>query len=142
MKVHGYRIELGEVRSVLLEHDGVRDAVVVAVGAASDKRLVAYCVPADGVLDVAGLTAHVSARLPEYMVPAVFVSLDALPLNANGKVDRRALPDPDTAALDAGPVFVGPRTEVEERIASVWREVLGLERVGVTESFFDLGGHS
>ncbi|MGI5152392.1 amino acid adenylation domain-containing protein [Plantactinospora sp. CA-294935] len=142
VKVHGYRIELGEVRSVLLEHDAVRDAVVVAVGAASDRRLVAYCVSADGELDVAGLAAHVSTRLPEYMVPAGFVSLDALPLNANGKVDRRALPDPDAAAVDAGPVFVGPRTGVEERIAGVWREVLGLDRVGVTESFFDLGGHS
>ncbi|WP_422770144.1 amino acid adenylation domain-containing protein [Plantactinospora sp. WMMC1484] len=142
VKVHGYRIELGEVRSVLLEHEAVRDAVVVAVGSASDRRLVAYCVPRSGELDVAGLTAQVSGRLPEYMVPAVFVSLDALPLNANGKVDRRALPDPDAAVVDVGSVFVGPRTGVEERIAAVWCAVLGLDRVGVTESFFDLGGHS
>ncbi|MDG4786446.1 amino acid adenylation domain-containing protein [Micromonospora sp. WMMD1102] len=142
VKVHGYRIELGEIRSVLLAHSAVRDAAVVAVGSASDKRLVAYCVPASGELPVSGLVEHCGARLPEYMVPAVFVSLDALPLNANGKVDRRALPDPDSAVVDAGPVFVGPRSETEERVAAVWREVLGLDRVGVTESFFDLGGHS
>ncbi|MBE1491976.1 non-ribosomal peptide synthetase [Plantactinospora soyae] len=142
VKVHGYRIELGEVRSVVLAHPAVRDVVVVAVGSASDRRLVAYWVPADGVVGVDVLVAHCVDRLPEYMVPAVFVSLDGLPLNANGKVDRRGLPDPDSAVVAAGPVFVAPRTAIEVRVAGVWREVLGLDRVGVHESFFDLGGHS
>jgi aryl carrier-like protein len=141
VKIHGYRIELGEVQAVLLDHRSVREAVVLAVGPVGDKRLVAYCVPVDGPLPPAAeLVTHCSAVLPEYMVPSAFVAVERMPLNANGKVDRAALPVPD--AEDTGSVFVAPRTAVEERIAGVWRAVLGRDQIGVFDSFFDLGGHS
>ncbi|MFD4620266.1 amino acid adenylation domain-containing protein, partial [Streptomyces bauhiniae] len=151
VKVRGYRIELGEIEAQLRKHARVRD-VVVAVrelgsGAGSgsvsgEKSLVGYVVTVDGSApDVTELRAHLAAALPDYMVPAAFVALDAIPLTVNGKVDHRALPAPDLAAF-AAQRYVAPRTPVEERLASVWSEVLGLERVGVEDSFFDLGGDS
>ncbi|MCM0679151.1 condensation domain-containing protein, partial [Micromonospora phytophila] len=136
VKVRGYRIELGEIRSALRELPGVRDAAVVADGEPGKVRLIAYVVgevPAD-------LGDRLAARLPEYMVPSVLVPMEHIPLNANGKLDRRALPAPDDAAT--GRAHVAPRTAVEERIAAVWCQVLGLERVSVEDSFFDVGGHS
>ncbi|WP_412543787.1 amino acid adenylation domain-containing protein [Longispora sp. K20-0274] len=139
VKIHGYRIELGEIQTVLLEHPGVREAaVVVHEDEAGEKRLVGYVVPEAG--PVTGLAEHCGTRLPEYMVPPVFMSLDRLPLNANGKVDRKALPVPDVEETERE--FIGPRTPTEEHVAAVWRRVLDLDRVGVTDSFFDLGGHS
>ncbi|MGW7155526.1 amino acid adenylation domain-containing protein, partial [Streptomyces sp. NPDC054887] len=130
VKVRGYRIELGEIRAALVAHPQVSDATVVV---SDDQRLIAYVV---GVAD--DLAAWLAGSLPEYMVPSVFVELDAIPLTANGKTDRRALPDPE-ASEDS---YVAPRNPVEERIAAVWRQVLGLEKVGVEDNFFDLGGHS
>ncbi|MEV0187406.1 amino acid adenylation domain-containing protein, partial [Kitasatospora purpeofusca] len=143
VKIRGYRIELGEIEACLREHAQVRDAVVaVREGEAGEKTLAAYLVVAHGAtLDAAELRAHLGAALPEYMVPAAFVELAAVPLTANGKVDLRALPAPDLAAF-AGAAFVAPRTPVEERLAAVWAEVLGLSEVGVEDSFFDLGGDS
>ncbi|MEU7876479.1 amino acid adenylation domain-containing protein, partial [Dactylosporangium sp. NPDC049140] len=129
VKVRGFRIELGEVEAAIRDQAGVSAAVVVADGA----RLVAYVV---GQCSVDGLRE----RLPDYMVPAVFVEMTALPLNANGKVDRRALPAPDAPAVTAE--YVAPRTPVEEAIAEVWGTVLGVERVGLFDDFFALGGHS
>ncbi|MFB4300962.1 amino acid adenylation domain-containing protein [Actinomadura sp. NTSP31] len=134
VKIRGYRVEPGEVRAVLLSHPEVRDAAVVA----EDGTLAAYVV-GDGT---AGLREHCAARLPGYMVPAAFVALDRLPLTANGKLDRRALPAPDRRALAAQGEPVPPRTVTEERIAAGYREVLGIETVGVEDSFFDLGGDS
>jgi amino acid adenylation domain-containing protein len=139
LKVRGFRIEPGEIESALLAHPGVREAVVMARGEDEAKRLVAWVV--GGGVDAAGLRAHLLAHLPDYMVPAAFVFLDALPLTRHGKVDRRALPEPDAGAL-AGAGYVAPRTPTEELLAAVWAELLGVERVGVNDGFFELGGHS
>ncbi|WP_158102566.1 non-ribosomal peptide synthetase [Lentzea kentuckyensis] len=132
VKIRGYRVELGEVRAALLAQPSVRDAVVLLRPTESgENALTAYVV---GEADADELRT----RLPEYMVPAVFQSIDAIPLTANGKLDQRALPAPAAAADE----FVPPSTPAEEVIASVWTEVLGIERISVHDSFFDLGGHS
>jgi amino acid adenylation domain-containing protein len=139
VKVRGFRIEPGEIESALLAHPSVREAVVLARGEDEAKRLVAWVV-ADGV-DAAGLRTHLLAHLPDYMVPAAFVFMDALPLTRHGKVDRRALPEPDAGAL-AGAGYLAPRTPTEELLAALWAELLGAARVGVDDGFFELGGHS
>ncbi|HYH79360.1 MAG TPA: amino acid adenylation domain-containing protein, partial [Longimicrobium sp.] len=139
LKVRGFRIEPGEIEAELLRHPGVREAVVLARDdRAGEKRLVAYVV-ADAWPGAEALRAHLSARLPDYMVPGALIALDALPLTPSGKVDRRALPEPDLAAEGA---YVAPRTAAEEVLAEIWGEVLGVERVGVADGFFELGGHS
>ena len=142
VKIRGLRIELGEVEARLGLHAAVRDAVVVALDNGGDKRLVAYVTARDGAsIDVAALREHMLAQLPEYMVPAAYVALEAMPVSANGKLDRRALPEPDDAAL----VRRGdeaPQGEVEETLAAIWRTLLGLERIGRHDNFFELGGHS
>ncbi|NPC46572.1 non-ribosomal peptide synthase/polyketide synthase, partial [Corallococcus exiguus] len=142
VKVRGFRIELGEIEAALRRAPGLKDAVVVAKGEAADKRLVAYVTPkADTSLEVEALKAHLRQGLPEYMVPATFVVMDALPLNSNGKVDRKALPEPDAHAIEARD-FVAPRDALEMQLARIWEDVLGVRSVGVRSSFFELGGHS
>jgi acyl carrier protein len=138
VKIRGFRIEPGEVEAAMAAHPGVSEArVMMREDQPGDKRLVAYVV---GSVEMDGLHAHLRRSLPEYMVPRAIVALDRLPLNANGKVDRKALPLPEYAA-DADR-YVAPRTPVEEVLAGIWAETLRLGRVGVEESFFDLGGHS
>ncbi|HET7232709.1 MAG TPA: non-ribosomal peptide synthase/polyketide synthase [Longimicrobium sp.] len=137
VKIRGFRIEPGEIEAALLEHEGVRECAVVARGDAGEQRVVAYVV---GHVEADVLRAHLRRSLPEHMVPSAFVALDALPLTPNGKLDRKALPAPELAPAEAK--YVAPRTPVEEVLAEIWAEVLGLERVGVHDSFFDLGGHS
>ncbi|GAA4465493.1 hypothetical protein GCM10023170_074870 [Phytohabitans houttuyneae] len=137
VKIRGFRIEPGEVEAALRRHPGVSDAAVVAREDAGHRRLVAYVVGDAG----ADLRGWLRERLPEYLVPAAFVTLPALPHTTSGKVDRRALPAPDVAAT-ADASFVPPRTDAERELARVWAEVLGLPRVGATDNFFGLGGDS
>ncbi|MFD7290775.1 amino acid adenylation domain-containing protein, partial [Streptomyces sp. NPDC059863] len=147
VKVRGFRIELGEVESALVSHPEIAQAAVLAVrGRGSAKRLVGYVVPIPGAAPtVAGLREFLAGVLPEYMVPSAFVALDALPLMPNGKVDRKALPAPESSPESsgiAGTGFVAPRSATEEILSGIWARVLGLERVGVEDNFFDLGGDS
>jgi non-ribosomal peptide synthetase component F len=140
VKIRGFRIELGEIEASLLAHPGVSQAAVVArEDAPGEKRLVAYVVgEASGA--ASELRAHLQQRLPDYMLPAAFVSLAALPLTANGKLDRRALPAPE--GRPAGLAYVAPRNATEAALAAIWAEVLGVEHVGIEDDFFELGGHS
>ncbi|MDB4952371.1 MAG: pcbAB [Gemmatimonadetes bacterium] len=139
VKVRGFRVELGEVEARLAEHAAVREAVVVARdGEVGDPRLVAYYVGDEARAET--LRAHLAERLPEYMVPAAFVFMRAFPVNPNGKLDRKALPAPVLAPAEEA--YVAPRTPVEEVLAGIWAEVLGVARLGVHDEFFGLGGHS
>jgi acyl carrier protein len=138
VKIRGFRIEPGEIETALLGQGSVREcAVVVREDAPGEKRLVAYVV---GEVDAEALRAHLLRSLPEHMAPSALVVLERLPLNPNGKLDRRALPAPEYAAGEEG--YVAPRTPTEEVLAEIWAEVLHLDRVGVHDSFFRLGGHS
>ncbi|HZH15045.1 MAG TPA: amino acid adenylation domain-containing protein, partial [Archangium sp.] len=142
VKVRGFRVELAEVESALLSHTSVREAVVVArEDSPGLKRLVAYVTGEAQSLGTEALRAFLKQRLPEYMVPSAFVHLASLPLTSHGKVDRKALPSPDSRP-ELVQQFVAPRNEVEQTLTSLWAEVLGLERVGVHDNFFELGGHS
>ncbi|MDQ3257052.1 MAG: amino acid adenylation domain-containing protein, partial [Acidobacteriota bacterium] len=142
VQIRGFRVELGEVRSRLLEHASVAQAEVVARKLqTSAQELVAYIVAA-GEVSVTALRNHVGETLPYYMVPTVFVMLKALPLTANGKVDRRALPAPEEGRLEVETKYREPENAVEAVLVGIWQEVLGVERVGVDDNFFELGGHS
>ncbi|RDV11082.1 amino acid adenylation domain-containing protein, partial [Pontibacter diazotrophicus] len=141
VKIRGYRIELGEIESVLQQCDGVSKGVVVAKEDTNgSKRLVGYVVPQESYKKEAVLT-QLKSRLPDYMVPSLFVTLTELPLTPNGKVNRKALPEPDIAELLTHQ-YVAPRNETEEKLTRLWQDLLGLERVGVKDNFFELGGDS
>lgn len=144
VKVRGFRIELGEIESALDAVPEVGRSVVVAWDEGGDKRLVAYLVPAEGreVPDLSRLRALLRERLPEYMLPSATMVLSELPLTPNNKVDRRRLPVPEEGRREVAVPFVGPRNPEEEALAAIWREVLGVDRVGVHDDFFELGGHS
>ena len=144
VKIRGFRIELGEIEAQLSRLPEVREAVVVARQdeGTGEKRLVAYVTGREGARpEIAGVRAALSQWLPDYMVPAAFVVLDALPLNRNGKIDRRALPAPDMAAARSND-YVAPRSETEALLCEIWGDVLGVDRVSVEDNFFELGGHS
>ncbi|HEX6862965.1 MAG TPA: amino acid adenylation domain-containing protein, partial [Thermoanaerobaculia bacterium] len=143
VKIRGFRIEPGEIEAALASHPEVREAVVLALAPAhGDRRLVAYVVPAGDGLTVPALRSHLGERLPAYMVPASFVWMERLPLTVNGKLDRRALPEPGDERPEGGAADEAPRGPAEELIAGVWADLLGLERVGARDDFFALGGHS
>ena len=141
VKIRGFRIEPGEIRAVLAAQEKVRECVVlVREDAPGDARIAAYVVAARGAtVSSDDLRAWARSHLPEYMVPSAFVAMRTLPLTPNGKIDRGALPAPDPGAGDA---YVAPRTAAERTVAEIWREVLKVDRVGVADNFFDLGGHS
>jgi hypothetical protein len=144
VKLRGHRIELGEIESVLREHPDVREcAVVASQKSPTDTRLIAYIVPASrNVPAISDLRRFLEPKLPDYMIPTAFVEMEWLPLTPNGKLDRKGLPLPEARRPDAENNFVPPRSDKEQAIANVWRELLHVERVGLHDNFFDLGGHS
>jgi amino acid adenylation domain-containing protein len=144
VKIRGYRVELGEIESAIARHPAVSEAVVtVKPDSSGELALIAYTVARPG-LDgsPAEVRRFLMESLPDYMIPAAFLTLDSLPLTPNGKIDRSALPDPNGARDSSAALYVPPRSPVEEAVASVWAELLGLERVGAHDNFFELGGHS
>jgi amino acid adenylation domain-containing protein len=143
VKIRGFRMELGEIEAALTSHPAVLQAVVAPFGSGADKRLGAWVVlRTEAAPDIADqLREHARRQLPEYMVPAAFTWLDTIPLNANGKVDKEKLPQP-TSDRQLNLAYVAPRGAIEESIAAIWQELLGIERVGVRDNLFDLGAHS
>ncbi len=144
VKLRGFRIELGEIETVLDQHPGLGQTVVtLREDRPGDKRLVAYCVRAtDAALNVSELRSYLRNKLPDYMVPSAFASLDAVPLTSSGKVNRRALPEPEDSNSELDNTFVAPRNPIEKQMASIWCDVLGIEEIGLHDNFFNLGGHS
>lgn len=144
VKVRGFRIELGEIETALSQHTSVRQAIVSThQGVPGEKRLVAYVVgDLEHALTASDLRSFLKDKVPEYMVPSVFMLLDSLPTMPNGKVDRGALPKPDQTRPEMGKTLVAPRDELERTLAGLWEEVLNIRPIGVTDNFFELGGHS
>lgn len=144
VKLRGFRIELGEIEALLREVEGVEDALVVLKpGTSGDDRLVAYVVRSHPKTELGAheLRSFLSERLSDYMVPAAYVTLDRFPLNPNGKIDRKALPEPTASAADHA-AYVAPQTESEHMVAEIWQELLDMGRIGANDQFFELGGHS
>jgi acyl carrier protein len=144
VKIRGYRIELGEIEAALAAHAFVDRAVAAVRGVSSgEPRLVAYVVPREeGEVSSAALRAFLETRLPAFMIPAAFVFLEALPLTPSGKIDRKSLPAPEAVRPELERPFVAPSSDTEQALAEIWKEVLGLDRVGLHDDFFALGGHS
>jgi amino acid adenylation domain-containing protein len=144
VKIRGFRIELEEIEAVLNEHDEIlKSAVIVKLEANGDKRIIAYIVPRDEEAPVnRELRKHVKERLPDYMLPSVFVVLPDLPITANGKIDRAALPEPEQSRGGMESDYIPPRTPIEEVVAGIWSELLRVEQIAIHDNFFDLGGHS
>ncbi|XP_031638912.1 uncharacterized protein LOC116351024, partial [Contarinia nasturtii] len=143
IKIRGFRIEPGEIEAQLVEHPSVREAVVLSLKNKhdSDAQLVAYVVADADTLLAQNLRNYLSSLLPDYMVPVAYICLSSLPLTPNGKLDRRALPAPDGEAF-ARQLYEEPRGEMEEKLAEIWSELLGIERISRHDNFFALGGHS
>jgi len=143
VKLRGFRIELGEIEAQLLAAGELAAATVIVRDDAGDRRLVAYVVPHAGVaLNLDAIRARLAAVLPRYMLPGAIVALDQLPMTPNGKVDRRALPAPSARRADRGGGYLAPEGDLEQAIARIWAEVLGLDRIGASDNFFELGGNS
>ncbi|MBA4496585.1 condensation domain-containing protein, partial [Paenactinomyces guangxiensis] len=141
VKIRGYRIELGEIEAQLLKHPAVKEAVVTArKDGRSQADLCAYVVP-DGILDHSELRQHLAQTLPDYMIPSYLVELETLPLTTNGKVDKKALPEP-SGQVQTGVQYTAPTNQTEAILARIWEDVLEVERVGIHDNFFELGGHS
>jgi amino acid adenylation domain-containing protein len=143
VKIHGFRIELGDIKAVLDQHPSIRESLVTTYEALGAKAVAAYIVFNDDVkVAIADLRDYMKKRLPEYMIPSAFVTLDLLPRLPNGKINRKALPAPDKTALEAKTICEPPASPVEIELAQIWTRLLGVERIGARDSFFDLGGHS
>ncbi len=143
VKIRGFRIELGEIESVLGQHEAIQETSVIAREYDGEKRLTAYVVSRHDLnIDVTELRSFLKEKLPEYMIPSHFVSLDSFPLTPHGKVDYQALPEPETTRPQLGEAYTAPRTATERALAEIWQETLGIERVGIHDNFFDLGGDS
>jgi len=143
VKIRGFRIELGEIEATLAQHPKVREAVVIVRSdSPGDKQLVAYLVQNSSQPTISQLRSFLKSKIPSYMVPSAFVFLEVMPLTPNGKIDRRTLPAPDSSSFGSSTLKIAPRTPTEELIAAIWAEVLGLEKVGTDENFFEIGGHS
>ncbi|MEH2333119.1 amino acid adenylation domain-containing protein [Nostoc sp.] len=144
VKVRGFRIELLEIEAFISQYPAVRETVLtVQQDSVDSQRLVAYIVPhSEQTLAINQLRGFLESKLPSYMIPGTFVTLETLPLTPNGKVDRKKLPIPDTARPDLEAVYQPPQTEVEKTIANIWQEILNIEKVGIDDNFFELGGHS
>ncbi len=142
VKLRGFRVELGEVEGALSEHPSIRECAVVVCEIAGDPKLIGYFVLKDSEARANDLREFLSARLPEYAVPSIFMPLDALPLSANGKVNRLALPAPELSRSVVSSEFIAPQGDLEIQLASIWREVLRVEQIGRDDNFFELGGHS
>jgi amino acid adenylation domain-containing protein len=148
VKIRGFRIELGEIENHLINHEGVKDAKVLAREAGGQTRyLAAYIVLSEpGASEqgpvIAALREYLSQRLPDYMIPSYFILLEKMPLNSSGKVDRKSLPEPDESRPELAVSYLEPQTDVEVMIADIWKEVLGIDKVGINDNFFDLGGTS
>jgi acyl-CoA synthetase (AMP-forming)/AMP-acid ligase II/acyl carrier protein len=143
VKIRGFRIELGEIEASLGRHPAVEAAVVAPDSRHGESQLVAYVVwRDDGVADEVDLRAHLRRTLPNYMIPSLIVSLQALPLTSNGKLDRKALPTPEIKRAELTGLYVEPQNPIQEWMAQTWAEILHLDRVGIHDNFFDLGGHS
>jgi acyl carrier protein len=143
VKIRGHRVELGEIESALMRQAGVKQAVVVARGHGSQLRLAAYLTAQGGkLLDTAQIRTSLAQELPEVMVPATVSVVAAFPLTPNGKIDRHALPEPQSQSPVVVRLPSAPQNPLEKTIASIWAEVLGLQQVGLSDNFFDLGGHS
>ncbi|MGB7605975.1 MAG: amino acid adenylation domain-containing protein, partial [Lutisporaceae bacterium] len=140
VKVRGYRIELGEIESGLLNYDAVKEAVVIARENNGSNYLCAYIV-GDKELTVTELREHLSQALPDYMLPSYFVQLQKLPLTVNGKIDKKALPEPD-GSMTSGITYEAPTDAIEEKLVSIWQEILKIDKIGIRDNFFELGGHS
>ncbi|WP_434293235.1 condensation domain-containing protein, partial [Clostridium botulinum] len=140
VKIRGFRIELGEIENKLLQHENIKEAAVLVKENKDSEKYICVYVVSEKNLEELDLKSHLKETLPEYMVPAYFVELEKMPLTANGKLNRRALPEPN---LDANLVeYEAPRNKVEETLAKIWSEILGIEKIGINDNFFDLGGHS
>ncbi|MCU1347889.1 MAG: peptide synthetase, partial [Acidobacteria bacterium] len=139
VKIRGFRIELGEIATQLLRFEDVKDALVLARGPGTSKRLVAYIIPAGDDVDVDDLKQRLRQQLPEYMVPSAIVVMEAFPLNSSGKVNKQLLTEPDFQQTDS---YVAPRTKTERQLAAIWQQLLKLERVGIDDNFFAIGGDS
>ena len=143
VKIRGFRIELEEIESILSQHPQVREAAVIArEDQAGNKCLVAYLVPKQEPVSLSKLRQFLAQKLPEYMLPSAFVFLEAMPLTPNGKLNRCALPSPDSSGRSLEKSLVAPRTPTEEILVAIWAEVLGIQKIGIHDNFFELGGHS
>ncbi|MFP4410900.1 non-ribosomal peptide synthetase [Coleofasciculus sp.] len=143
VKIRGFRIELGEIENALTEHPQIREAVVIArTEKSGGKQLVAYLVSTQEKPSPRSLRSFLKESLPDYMIPAAFVSLDSLPLTPNGKVNRRALPAPDPASFGGETTFIAPRNHLEQQLAKIWLDLLDIDQIGINDNFFERGGHS